>query len=186
MDTGSESFGGGLQWAATNDSSAEELEAGSLSAAIRHEPVAAPSRPATLTFLCNSEGFICEVICNDLGQPPGLIPGTEFTQLIHPRDRLKAERFLTALRRYYAAFDWAMSLALGARLEPLHFAGVATRGILQMVAAQSRVELLCGLKLELNRRKGGGRERRVESSLPPLMPTPPPQAPSSLQPRRTP
>lgn len=103
-----------------------------------------------IALLCDAQGRVQTVIHDSLGFGARLAPGASLLQLADAVDAEKARNFLAMLQSRQAAFDWEITVDLGGRLEPLHFAGGRIEGGYLVIVARTRDEL-GGLSEELLR-----------------------------------
>lgn len=103
-----------------------------------------------IALLCDAQGRVQSVIHDSLGLGARLAPGASLLQLAAAVDAEKAQHFLAMLQSRQAAFDWEITVDLGSRLEPLHFAGGRIEGGYLVIVARTRDEL-GGLSEELLR-----------------------------------
>lgn len=103
-----------------------------------------------IALLCDEQGRVQAVIHDSLGLGVRLAPGANLLQLAAAVDAEKARNFLVMLQSRQAAFDWEITVELGGRLEPLHFAGGRIDGGYLVIVARTPDEL-GGLSEELLR-----------------------------------
>jgi signal transduction histidine kinase len=101
-----------------------------------------------IALLCDVEGRVQSVIHDSLGLASRLTPGASLLQLADAADAEKARHFLGMLQGRQAAFDWEITVNLGSRLEPLHFAGGRVDDGYLVIVARTR-DALGGLSEEL-------------------------------------
>lgn len=94
-----------------------------------------------IALLCDARGRVQTVIHDSLGLGARLAPGASLLQLADAVDAEKARNFLAMLQSRQAAFDWEITVDLGGRLEPLHFAGGRIEGGYLVIVARTRDEL---------------------------------------------
>lgn len=101
-----------------------------------------------IALLCDAQGRVQSVIHDSLGLGSRLSPGASLLQLADAVDAQKTEHFLAMLQSRQAAFDWEITVNLGNRLEPLHFAGGRVEDGYLVIVARTR-DALGGLSQEL-------------------------------------
>ncbi len=104
--------------------------------------MAADQRGAGLALLCDGQGAIVQVLCDDLGLAAGA-QGRPFTLLVAHDSLGKALSFLIEIKANGAALDWELNVPLQQRVETLRFAGARVdEHTLLVIAARTNEEMM--------------------------------------------
>ena len=92
-----------------------------------------------VVLLCDQDGVIHHVPCDDLGLTAGLSLGeTRLTELLTLADPKDIAALLAEVRLHRAAFDWELNVSLGEKIVPLHVAAGLVGDNVLFVGALSR------------------------------------------------
>ncbi|MGB0388639.1 MAG: sensor histidine kinase [Ardenticatenaceae bacterium] len=93
-----------------------------------------------IALLCDWEGHIQEVLCDEVGMGDGFASGQLFMNLVEEASKSKAFHFLTTLKIKGSAFDWELNVKSAKGFKSLYFAGGAIKKSLLIIAAPSRTD----------------------------------------------
>jgi len=105
------------------------------------------AEPAELAMICDAGNRVCRVVRASSGF--AVQPQAGFADLFDPDSKVKALRFIAAVRSTQAAFDWELNARFGATVRLLHFCGAQTDEGVLAVGAESRPGANALLKLLL-------------------------------------
>src|SRR5258705_1139244 len=91
---------------------------------------------AAIALLCRPNGTLTEVIYDELGLPPRLAPGSDFTALVVASNLRKASRFLRTIHASRSALDWELNVKLPHGVTSLFFSGCVTDGGLVIIGTK--------------------------------------------------
>lgn len=83
-----------------------------------------------------------QVVRDELGLAPHIIPGRPFSTLLDRESFGKALNFFVELRSHGAAFDWQLNVPLAGQIIPLNFAGAVLDQTLLILAAKTRHDVM--------------------------------------------
>jgi signal transduction histidine kinase len=91
---------------------------------------------AAVALLCRPNGTLTEVIYDEVGLPPRLAPGADFTALVVASNLRKATRFLRTIQASRSALDWELNVKLPYGVTSLFFSGCVTDGGLVIIGTK--------------------------------------------------
>ncbi len=86
----------------------------------------APPRNSALVIRLRFDGTLAEVLHDDFGLTPRLLPGSGFAGIVAPASVRKAQRFLQAAAAGRTAVDYALDVLLPEGTAPLYFTATPT------------------------------------------------------------
>lgn len=89
-------------------------------------------------LLCDRDGVIVRVVRDDLALAARMRPGSPLIGVAADDVQEKASRFLAELQARAAAYDWEITVPVGGRFVPLHFAGAKVDDGFLVVIAYTR------------------------------------------------
>ncbi len=101
------------------------------------------SRATGVALRCDDRGVVLKVIRDDLDLADRFVPGRPFPAGVDRGSVAKALSFLAEVQVHGAAYDWELNVDVAGRVRTLHFAAVAHKGGLVIVAAKSGSGILC-------------------------------------------
>ncbi len=97
------------------------------------------AEPATVAFLCTSNGIVQSVLRDDLGFEDRLSPGRVFPLAVDMHSVQKALHFLQHLSEHDTGFDWTMNAPVGpdGNMATLYFSGAKIGDQLLIIGARN-------------------------------------------------
>ena len=117
---------------------------------------------AGVVLECTDRGTILKVGRDDVGLPPGLVPGVSLLTLVHWADLGKALAFIAEVKTRDLAFGWEMNISLAGRFTPLLFGGVSLNGHLLIAGSRTRSGLAHLLKHVMEPDRVSGMEHVIK------------------------
>jgi len=96
---------------------------------------------AGLAILCDRQGLVSQVLCDDLGLGSRIRAGQPFEALLHPSSIAKARDFIARVHESRAAFDWELDVPVADDVVALHFAGAAVNDHILLAGARSTADV---------------------------------------------
>jgi len=90
-----------------------------------------------LVLVCDRTGLIRECVLDGLDIDGGNTRGRPWTELLDDASQEKAARFMEAVARNGAAFDWELNMPLGPEVKTIRFAGVNMVDRIMIIAART-------------------------------------------------
>ncbi len=97
---------------------------------------------AGIALLCDSQGNLLKVLCDDLELAGQASRGQPWTTLVDRGSLQKALNFSVEVRKKGAAFDWEINIIADGSPMPLHVAGAMTDDNLLIVGAKSSEDVM--------------------------------------------
>ena len=101
-----------------------------------------PQPPSGFALLCDAQGAVIRVVCDEEGVTAAIAPGRAFPAVVERSSMTKALSFLAEIRTQGAAFNWVLNIPRNGAIESYHFAGGIAGDDILVVGSTSRYDTI--------------------------------------------